>query len=634
MPTPPPEPSEGQPTSKVETPPLEQIDAQAATSSSIESKNTPTASEEGAPPEIDAGQVSNSAKSEKIDGAHITDGAVGGETVEGNDHAGDPSASSVDAKADAKSTKKARRKAGDKLPSGGELSDEDSRYEDDTEDEIPEEENVASAVEGQKKRAPERIRQFQRYFETVEYRMNYVENELKKLKGDESKPQSKEDAKEDDKETPKKSPEFTPTIRRLDWAEFKPSSTSDEASEYGPPEANPRLMLEEPKAKVSGDQHESGHIKHQHHVLEVLMEDPKPKGKRRGKKIDDTKTNQGSDAAQVSKGALRCPERLRICSRPLLKILRTIINADDSAEWYSPHMMFFRPFKMFIFHQAEIRSVLKDMERKWQSKEESPPIDKLDEAKAEGQGGETEGAKDVEDKKDETSAPDPGADTEVKTDTFEALPHMRLLVEFLDRDLTPTFELRRKIEAREACQIAFADLWHLFNYGQEVRTLADELQVYRVVKFTGGRYLWSDTMPADQSAVPPSCRDWENSNGSFLVECYSYNFDGTSYGPVNRIIEIRRYEGLKAITSLQLYPLEFDKEHRKEKEQLVQRGKKFMALARVNKTAHMMFHGRSLDDHAEEVSRSKFFIWGEILMDCRLSHPSWWISNLRLPRER
>ena len=610
MPTPPPELSEGQPTSKIEMPPPEQIDARreaTATSPSLESKNTPTASEEGAPAETTTGQIPNSATSEKIDGAQITDGAVGGETVEENDNTGDHSASSADAKADAKSTKKARHKAGDKLPSGLELSDEDSQDEDDTEDEIPQEENVASAVEGQKRRAPKRIRQFQRYFDTVEYRINYVEDELKKLKGHESKPKSKDDAKENDKEISMKSPEFIPSIRRLNWAEFKPSSTSDEASDYDTPEANPRLMLEGPKAKASGDQHESGHIKHQHHVLEVLTEDPQVNRRRRGKNPDDTKTHQGSDVAQTSKGGLRCPARLRICSRPLLKILRTIIDADDNNVWNSAHMVFLRPFKMFIFHQAEIRGALKDLERKWQSKE-SPPIDKLDEAKAEDQGGETEGAKDEEDKKDETNDPDTGADTEVKTDTFEALQHMRLLVEFLDHDLKLTFELRKKIDARDACEIAFADLWHLYNYGQEVRTPADKLQAYKVTKFTGGRDLLTEFMPPDQSPVPSSCRDREDSNGSFFVECYSYDFDGTHYGPVHKMFKIPRYEGLKAITSLQVYPLEFDQEHRKEMARLVERGEKFMALARVNKTAHMTFHGRSLDEHAEEVSPSKLFL--------------------------
>lgn len=240
MPTPPPEPSEGQPTSKIGMLPPEQIDARreaTATSPSLESKNTPTASEEGPPAEIAAGQMPNSATSEKIDSAQITDGAVGSETLERNEHIGDHSASSADAKADAKPIRKDRHKAGDKLPSGSELSDEDSWDEDDTEDEIPEEENVASAVEEQKKRAPKRIRHFQRYFNTVEYQIKLVEyqtklveyqtkpveDELKKLKGYESKPQSKDEAQEKDEKTQIKSPEFIPSIRRLGWAEFKPS---------------------------------------------------------------------------------------------------------------------------------------------------------------------------------------------------------------------------------------------------------------------------------------------------------------------------------------------------------------------------------------------------------------------------
>ena len=73
-------------------------------------------------------------------------------------------------------------------------------------------------------------------------------------------------------------------------------------------------------------------------------------------------------------------------------------------------------------------------------------MDKLDEGKTEDQGSETEEAKDSEAKKTETTALDPGADMEMKTDTFEALQHMRLLVDFLDHDLKPTFELRVGIQ--------------------------------------------------------------------------------------------------------------------------------------------------------------------------------------------
>ena len=199
--------------------------------------------------------------------------------------------------------------------------------------------------------------------------------------------------------------------------------------------------------------------------------------------------------------------------------------------------------------------------------------------------------------KDKWPAPDSAVDTTVKTDRLEALEHLRLLVEFLDTDLKSMFDLGEQIDSGQACPIAFGDLWHLYEHGQEVRTPEEKL-VFRVARFTGGRDLLTESL----SEVPSSCIEREESNGAFFVECYRYDFNGIQYGPVHKTFEIRRYEGLKDIRSLQVYPLWFDREYKKERARLIQRGEKFMALARVNETAHRTYRGLSLDEHAEEVS--------------------------------
>lgn len=602
--------------------------------------STPTTSDEDASGSIPAEQTAKEAVDPNSNSTlQTTKDLAGCGTVDGGGDTEDPTADSTDEKVDSEPTQKTKRGNSDKDSSRGELSDNDSQDSDDVEHEISEEEYLVHTAEGQrlcKQVAPKRIKQLGQYFRTVEYRMTFLEKELKKLRGDnlESKPKG-------DKDEMPEPPKVVPSIRRMNWADYK--AHPQDASELGIPEVSQRSTWEGLKvrlnvqkkgetnfAKASGDQHDAtagATSKHQHHVLEVLIEDPGTKRRRQVRKHTDdenatkisgrnAKTQQKSDSitAQTSKTTLQCPERLRICSRPVLRMLHDIFEPDNP-ESYGSHMVFLRPFKALVLYETEIRVALINLEKKWQSKGQISSSEKTSEGKS------------------ETTDKDPAADAVVKTDSLEALEHLRLLVEFLDNDLRSTFELRKQLKAKEARPIAFADLWHLYEHGQEVRTPEKKLQIFKVARFAGGRDLLSESMPSfrDYRSVPVSCIKREESNGAFFVECYRYDFNGTQYGPVNNMFEIRRYEGLRDIKSLQVYPLRFDHDHQKERAHLVHRGEKFMALARVNETAHKTYCGLSLDEHAEEVNyHPDLLIDLAFLMNYRSSHPSSWISNLRL----
>lgn len=64
---------------------------------------------------------------------------------------------------------------------------------------------------------------------------------------------------------------------------------------------------------------------------------------------------------------------------------------------------------------------------------------------------------------------------------------LKLLIEVLDTDLKPLLELRCDIKDRVLTHIAFQDLWHLFDIGQEIMTCDLHPQVYRIMRWTGGR---------------------------------------------------------------------------------------------------------------------------------------------------
>ena len=198
-----------------------------------------------------------------------------------------------------------------------------------------------------------------------------------------------------------------------------------------------------------------------------------------------------------------------------------------------------------------------------------------------------------------------------ETESREALRCLRLLIEVLDTYLKSTLELRREIRLGRARSIAFEDLWHLYDYGQEIRAPSENLQIYRVAAFTGGRDFLSS-----RDAVSKSKRhydyldhldhrnrhhDIDSSNGEFSLECYSYSCNGKSYGPIRKSFVIRRFNGTRDIDSLAAYPWSLDKRYRSDKSSLRHRGEKFIDLSSLEQIAHRSYSGLSLDEHAEEV---------------------------------
>ena len=593
-----------------------------------------TTSEEDASDKKSADQTAAKAATETLEktsqGEKIEPGS---DAVAGSGGVDATTANHTDVQMDSKLEEKADSERQHKVSRGEEFSDEGQ----DTENSGDESDGDARVVytaevqDNHRKRARKRIKKFDTYFRSVEYRMNYFEQELKKLRGDSTKARSKSS---DAHKKGVASSEIVPSIRRVTWAEFKPSGPTKEAQEYSQRftwdrlkvRPNLREEVESKSTEASGDQEygTSGATdKHQHHVLEVLIEDPGFSKRRRVRKDNDgvatkassqkAKIHQKSDTviSQTSRPTLQCPDRVRICSRPLLIILRRLLDPVNENSWNVPHMVFLRPFKIFVLYEAEIRVALKDLETRWQNKGEST---EMSGRKDEEQKSEASNSRDAGIQNDDATTANVSLDSMVKTDSFEALKHLRLLVEFLDNDLRSTFNLRKQINAKQDCPIAFSDLWHLYEHGQEVRTPNPQIQVFKVAKFTGGRDLLHESLEFEGPVVPSSCIERQGSEGAFFVECYSYDFNGTQYGPVQTVFEIRRYEGLRDITSLQVYPLWFDSEYPKERNRLARRGEKFLALAGVNKTTHKKYRGISLDEHAEEVS------WSNVSRYCHTKH--------------
>lgn len=198
------------------------------------------------------------------------------------------------------------------------------------------------------------------------------------------------------------------------------------------------------------------------------------------------------------------------------------------------------------------------------------------------------------------------------TDNEETLQHLRLLIEVFDTDLKHLFEIRRQIQDKTLTSIAYADLWLLFEYGQDVKTPESKLQIYRVLKWTGGReMLAKHGMYAELQARAvidaQSVQRADIRNNAFVVECVNFEFDGEQYGPMQKTFFIRKYDGEKPIISLPIHPLAFSPGRDVIRRRLIERGNLYLRLSRATDAAHRHYSGLTLDEPHEEGSEMTGF---------------------------
>ncbi|KAJ5703972.1 hypothetical protein N7493_011110 [Penicillium malachiteum] len=264
--------------------------------------------------------------------------------------------------------------------------------------------------------------------------------------------------------------------------------------------------------------------------------------------------------------------QIRLRSPVLLKVLNEV---TDQLPHRGPHehkVTFMRPFKLLTSYSKELLEHQK----------------KLEEIHGDGT----------------AKSEDPS--TEIgplkETESLKALEHLKLLNEFMANSLGRVLKLREDIEKGTATKIAYCDLWHLFRPGTTVRTpAAERIQLYRVIRVTGGRPLYSFATDPPANYAGVKLKDQGYSPGSFIVECFYIDFDGSQYGPVNRTFQIRKYEGERDLKALPVYPLQCDSDPEGVRKAMVARGDNFAVLSNPQKTAHKQYRGLTLDKHPEQV---------------------------------
>ena len=329
------------------------------------------------------------------------------------------------------------------------------------------------------------------------------------------------------------------------------------------------------------------------------------------------------------------PERIRINSTLLLRALEKITGTvfsmaqfDDIYELQDQVIL--RPFKLFVTYQQEIRDEIDRLEKihmrdgskngpeapeitKDQAQSlPGPPIN--DTSVVPNSAGESDRQymNDRNDQNFPNAMVDPTGDRKNEeaspVESRRCLEELLILRDLLDKDLKPTFDLRKQIRDGSARSIAFQDLWHLFPLGSEIVSngASGQSQTSRVLNVSGGRPFLCSRFEADMDLADPLANGREVPK--FDILAYSYEFDGKELGACQQLHTIKSYDGLKAITSLPCFPIIYSKHSRrlKPREAFIQRGKRFLELTRNKEVVHKRYNGLTLamDELREEVRQT------------------------------
>ncbi|KAJ5704061.1 hypothetical protein N7493_011199 [Penicillium malachiteum] len=237
--------------------------------------------------------------------------------------------------------------------------------------------------------------------------------------------------------------------------------------------------------------------------------------------------------------------QIRVRSPVLLKVMDEVTDQLGQRGPHEHKVTFMRPFKLLTLFSKEL----------------------------------VEHQKKLEKLHNESAAKSEKPSTEIgplkETESLKALEHLRLLNEFMAKNLSRTLKLREDIEN-----------------GTTVRTSSAKRIQLPLYNLNG-------EIPAYSAAV--KLREQGYSLGSFIVECFYIDFDGVQYGPVNCTFQIRKYEGERDMSALPVYPLQCDPEPDSIREAMVARGENFAVLSNPQKTAHKQYRGLTLNKHPEQV---------------------------------
>lgn len=341
------------------------------------------------------------------------------------------------------------------------------------------------------------------------------------------------------------------------------------------------------------------------------------------------------------------PERIRIHSDPLLRILSAVLGSDARSLLEPKEMqaVFLRPYKALVYREKALRDWCKALEKKFRklltadsSSEDLSIVDAATAKISEKAQVEVDASKSdlqqsflpvmsentreqmiqIESNTADATIRLLQIDTEEEqpeedkvndlTRSLTALGHLRCLLRFIDGNIVAK---RDYLNSPECRKVYFSDLWHIFRPGVEVIS-SDGKQAYKVVGVSSAKHRvatrwerWYDSTSDRTGADRPP---------DLSLICVYIDFDGVNIGPVQKKFEFHRFDGQRDITSLEVYPLnlhivkqsgytneeweelEAVPAHERYRKKLIQRGARFLDVV---KGKHMYYAGMALETKDE-----------------------------------
>ncbi|KAF7558199.1 hypothetical protein G7Z17_g13 [Cylindrodendrum hubeiense] len=309
------------------------------------------------------------------------------------------------------------------------------------------------------------------------------------------------------------------------------------------------------------------------------------------------RTTGGKD---LPPGQAPLPERIRINSRPLLRILSKIQGVTLSYD--EKPVLIFRPFRSLIFYKDDIQMWKSRLEAKFakpatvsmathKSRGHKRSESGLDNSKTATV--EDEYEEDNEDDKDDESVKSADSSDDIENDIYintrAALDDLSCLIQFINQDLGDKLAY---LNSNKCQTVTFGDIWYLFAPGDSVVN-QEERQAYRVVNVTSGKYRVK--RPRDWLAIVGDNAKAKLEDSTITISCVYIDFDGKDIGPVSENFMIPRFEGEKNVNALPVFPFRFAKTSNL-KETLIKRGDTFLTVAGVQP---MHYSGLTLNTREE-----------------------------------
>src|SRR3569833_687808 len=327
-------------------------------------------------------------------------------------------------------------------------------------------------------------------------------------------------------------------------------------------------------------------------------------------------------------------QRVRIQSNVVLDYLQQV---SDTESWDTSNpRVFFRPFKMFIYFQPEMKKALEALEEKWAKvarledeglkaeadKEKAAISSNQHESEARSpvtavKGDGASGPPGVGDTKPGDSKEEEGWSSSIDMDSVDALRHMRCYVEFVDKEIMPFYNSLQTTSHKRVC---FNDLWILFKVGDLVyappRSKSEFIKgdTRRTMYQTAFRTYFIGPPPID--SVTPD--DFECKIRELHLYTQYIDYDGQSFGSVEYEFAIKAFEGEKEITKLGVYPMRYAKDPDKNQAELIAQGRRFQECIAAKHMAHNGWSlvntpvGSPIDDPNHKTSQ---YIESDVVID-------------------